>query len=197
MKVVLATNNQGKVMELRQLLKALPIEIMSLKDFPQMPEVEEDGETFQANALKKAKEVCEYNGLVAMADDSGLEVDYLDGAPGVYSARFAGEPKNDDANNQKLLDLLAGVADDQRTARFRCAIAIYTPEGEQFVTEGTCEGRIGHQLQGGGGFGYDPLFYLPEYNQTFAEISLELKNQISHRGRATVQAVEILKKLVG
>lgn len=196
MKLVLATNNQGKVKELRELLKELPIEIMSLQDFPQMPEVEEDGQTFQANALKKAREVAEYTGLVAMADDSGLEVDYLERAPGVYSARFAGEPKSDDANNQKLLSLLSGVADEQRAARFRCAIAIYTPAGEQYLTDGSCEGRIGHELQGNAGFGYDPLFYLPQYDQTFAEIPLDLKNQISHRGKATAQAIEIIKKLV-
>lgn len=196
MKLVLATNNQGKVRELRELLKDLPIEILSLQDFPDLPEVEEDGDTFQENALKKAREVAGYTGLLAMADDSGLEVDYLKGAPGVYSARFAGEPKNDEANNEKLLQLLEGVPEKQRTGRFRCAIALCTPDGEEYVVEGTCEGVVGTSLEGAGGFGYDPLFYLPEYRQTFAQLDLGVKNQISHRGKATLKAVEKLKDLI-
>lgn len=195
MKLVLATRNQGKVREMSELLGPQGIEIISLAEFPELGDVEEDGDTFRENAIKKASAVCEQTGLMALADDSGLEVDALDGAPGVHSARFAGEPKDDAANNRKLLDLLSGVPPEQRTARFRCVIAIAVPDGWAYTADGTCEGVIAEEPRGSGGFGYDPLFYLPEYGKTFAELDLETKNKISHRGRALAGALDILSEL--
>lgn len=192
-KLVLATNNQGKVNELAELLKDLNVMILSLKDFPDIPEVIEDGETFAENALIKASAVCRATGILTLADDSGLEVDALNGAPGVYSARFAGPQKNDADNNQKLLSLLVEIPEEKRTARFRCSIALMTPEGMEKVFEGTCEGYIGQELRGKQGFGYDPLFYLPEFGKTFAELDLNIKNNISHRGKAFSKAVEYLQ----
>lgn len=197
MKLVLATGNQGKVRELKAVLNGFDVEVLSLKDFPQIGEIVEDGQTFAENALKKARTVTEATRLVAVADDSGLEVDCLGGAPGIYSARFAGEGKNDLDNNMKLLSLLEGVPDEKRTARFRCVIAIATPEGEVFTEEGTCEGVIGREMRGDQGFGYDPLFYLPEYGKTFAELDLSTKNRISHRGRALARAKNVLAGIIG
>jgi XTP/dITP diphosphohydrolase len=195
MKLVLATNNQGKVTELDELLKPLGFQVIPIGEYPGFKEVEEDGETFAANAIKKAKAAAEFTGELALADDSGLEVDALDGAPGVHSARFAGEPKDDDANNAKLLRLLDNIPPEKRTARFRCVIAIAEPNGTTQTTDGTCEGLILRELKGEGGFGYDPLFYVPEYKQTFAELNLENKNSISHRGKALKKAMELLKSL--
>lgn len=192
MKLVLATGNQGKVRELRTILSDLKVEVYSLKDFPEIGEIVEDGATFMENAIKKAKVVTEVTNLVALADDSGLEVDYLDGAPGIYSARFAGEGKNDADNNEKLLSLMRDVPTEKRTARFRCVIAICTPGGKTYNADGTCEGIIGFKPKGHKGFGYDPLFYLPEYNRTFAELDAELKNKISHRGQALGKAKIVL-----
>ncbi|MHB9095779.1 MAG: RdgB/HAM1 family non-canonical purine NTP pyrophosphatase, partial [Eubacteriales bacterium] len=162
MKIVLATGNQGKVHELKAILSNLDVEVLSLKDFPEIDEIVEDGSTFEENAVKKAKAVTDATNLIAVADDSGLEVDCLGGAPGIYSARFAGEGKNDTDNNLKLLSLLKETPDEKRTARFRCVIAICTPCGERFTAEGACEGMIGHEMRGDKGFGYDPLFFLPE-----------------------------------
>ncbi len=195
MKIVLATQNAGKVRELRAILADLPVEVLSMADFPDIPEVLEDGQTFTENALKKAKTVCEATGLLAVADDSGLEVDYLDGAPGIYSARFAGAGRNDLDNNMKLLGLLHDLPMEKRTARFRCVIAVVTPCGETYTAEGTCAGLIGYDMQGAEGFGYDPLFYLPEYKKTFAELELSLKNTISHRGQAVAQLKNILANI--
>lgn len=192
MKIVLATGNQGKVNEIKAILQDLDVEVLSLKDFPEIDEIVEDGATFAENAVKKAKAVTEATGLVAVADDSGLEVDYLDGAPGIYSARFAGEDKDDVANNMKLLGLMEGAPDDQRTARFRCVIAITTPCGDVFTAKGACIGIIGDEIKGNKGFGYDPLFYLPEYDRTFAELDPGIKNKISHRGRALAQMKSVL-----
>ncbi|MDD3653660.1 MAG: XTP/dITP diphosphatase, partial [Desulfotomaculaceae bacterium] len=177
MKLVLATNNQGKVREMSKILAAYGIEVLSLRDFPLIGDIEEDGDTFKSNAIKKATVTAELSGLTALADDSGLEVDYLNGAPGVFSARFAGEEKSDQANNKKLLNLLAGVPPEKRTARFQCVIAIARPGGPVYTVQGTCEGMIAGEPRGEGGFGYDPLFYLPEYEKTFAEIDIELKNR--------------------
>lgn len=196
MKLVLATGNQGKVRELRTILGDLNIEVYSLKDFPEVGEIVEDGATFTENAIKKAKVVAQVTNLVALADDSGLEVDYLDGAPGIYSARFAGEGKSDADNNEKLLTLLREVPRDKRTARFRCVIAICTPSGQVYATDGACEGIIGFELKGDKGFGYDPLFYLPEYDQTFAELDSGLKNKISHRGQALAKAKNVLAEVL-
>ena len=196
MRLVLATRNKGKVRELRELLKDYQVEVLSLEDYPDFPEVEEDGATFEVNAIKKAKETAAYTKLVALADDSGLEVDYLNGQPGVHSARFAGEPKDDQANNGKLLKLLEGVPAEERSARFRCVAAVAVPDGSVYTAEGFCTGVIGTNLRGEKGFGYDPLFFLPEYDKTFAELDLSLKNKISHRGRALCEVKVILSKLV-
>lgn len=194
MKLVLATHNLGKVQELRELLSNTNFEVLSLAQYPNMTEVIEDGKTFRENAIKKAREVCSVLGEIALADDSGLEVDYLNGAPGVYSARFAGEGHNDTANNQKLLQLLDNVPNEQRTARFRCVVAVATPGGLVETFDGVCEGIIVTKERGGNGFGYDPLFEVPEYNKTFAELDEQVKNAISHRGRALQKAKGVLER---
>ncbi|WP_273484080.1 XTP/dITP diphosphatase [Desulforamulus ruminis] len=195
MKLVLATNNRGKVEELASMLQPLGFQVVPIGEYPGFVEVEEDGDTFMANAVKKARAAAEFTGQMSLADDSGLEVDALKGAPGVYSARFAGEPTDDAANNRKLLKLLEGVPPEKRTARFKCVIAIAEPGGRIHTAEGSCEGQILQELKGKGGFGYDPLFYISQYKQTFAEIDMNQKNAISHRGRALSKAVEILKHL--
>jgi len=195
MKLVLATRNHGKIREMAEILAPLNIEVLSMDAFPDFPEVEEDGETFLENAVKKARVTAQATGEIALADDSGLEVDCLDGRPGVHSARFAGEPKDDRANNEKLLSLMVDVPPERRTARFRCAIAVVTPGGEVHTTDGICEGVIIREPRGGGGFGYDPLFYLRQYGKTFAELDLATKNKISHRGRALAGVLDILAEL--
>lgn len=196
MKLVLATHNRGKVRELRELLSGTGMEVVSLAAYPGVQEVKEDGTTFEENAIKKAREVAQAVGEIALADDSGLEVDYLDGAPGVYSARFAGEQHDDAANNRKLLQLMSGVPPEKRTARFRCVVAIATPGGKTETAEGTCEGLITTEPRGSGGFGYDPLFLVPAYSKTFAELDAAEKNLISHRGRALRNAVHLLEKIL-
>ncbi len=195
MKIVLATKNKGKYFELKKLLEQHGYEAVPLEAFSGIEAIAEDGETFRENAVKKAAYVCEKTGMMTLADDSGLEVDFLNGAPGVLSSRFAGEDGNDEANNQKLLSLLEGVPPEQRTARFRCVVAIAVPEGWVYTAEGSCEGIILDKPRGSGGFGYDPLFFLPEYGKTFAELDLEIKNKISHRARAMEGALDILAEL--
>ncbi|MCO5385839.1 XTP/dITP diphosphatase [Desulfosporosinus sp.] len=195
MRIILATQNKGKIRELQELLADEEIEVLSLQDIKDWEEVEENGETFADNASLKAKAAVKKTGLIALADDSGLEVDALDGAPGVYSARFAGEPKDDERNNDKLLQLLETVADDQRQARFRCALVVATPEGEEFLTEGTVEGQILTQRRGTDGFGYDPLFFVPEYARTMAELTIAEKNKLSHRAQAFRKVIPILQAL--
>ncbi|WP_047811586.1 XTP/dITP diphosphatase [Desulfosporosinus acididurans] len=197
MKILLATQNQGKVRELQELLADEEIEVVSLRDLPDWEEVEENGETFAENAALKARAAVQRTGLIALADDSGLEVDALNGAPGVFSARFAGEPKDDERNNDKLLGLLETIPDDKRTARFRCALVIAIPEGKEYLTEGTVEGKILRERRGTDGFGYDPLFLVPELGRTLAEISLTEKNDLSHRARAFRKAIPILQRLKG
>ena len=197
MKIILATQNQGKVRELQELLSDEDIEVLSLLDIPDWEDVEENGETFADNAALKARAAVLRTGLIALADDSGLEVDALDGRPGVYSARFAGEPKDDERNNDKLLQLLEVVSDDKRTARFSCALVLATPDGEEFLTEGTVEGRILRQRRGKGGFGYDPLFFVAEFARTMAELNLAQKNKLSHRAQAFHKVIPILQALKG
>ena len=187
--LVFATRNPGKLVELRELLAGLPIEVRSLDEVDRsVPEVIEDGDTFEANARKKALEVSRATGLPALADDSGLEIDALDGRPGVHSARYAGAHGADEANNDKVLAELSDVPDDRRTARFRSVLALADVAGElgdEVVTsEGSCEGFILRERRGTGGFGYDPLFYAPELGCTFAEAGSGSKNQLSHRARA-------------
>ncbi len=181
---MLASRNIGKLKELQALLAGLPWQVTSILDYPEVPEVEEDGATFRENAIKKASVVAEKLKLWTLADDSGLEVDFLNGAPGVYSARFAGLHGDDRKNIEKLLSLLAGVSWAQRTARFRSVLAFASPEGQLWTTEGECVGFIALEPRGEGGFGYDPVFYLPERGLTMAELPEEEKNQISHRAVA-------------
>jgi len=192
--IVIASRNEHKVEEIRKLLTGLAVEVLSLKEFPNAPEVEEDGDTFQANALKKARVISRFTGLAALADDSGLEVDCLRGKPGVRSARFAGEHASDAENNKKLLAYLAGVPREHRTAQFRSVIALVSPKGAERLVEGVCRGVIIEEERGSGGFGYDPLFLVPHLGKTFAELSMEEKNRISHRGRALQQVVPIIRE---
>jgi len=193
--LVIASRNEKKKKELLQIIGDINLEVVTLNEFPDAPEVEEDGLTFRENATKKAREIARFTGCLTLADDSGLEVDALGGRPGVYSARFAGEPSDDERNNQKLLDLLQGIPAQERTARFRCVIAIAFPDGRVETTEGACEGRIGFNPGGQGGFGYDPLFIPDGFSQTFAELSPEVKNRISHRGKALQAASKLLRSL--
>lgn len=182
--IVLATRNQGKVKEIKKWLSPLGIQVESLSEYPDAPEVVEDRETFQENAIKKAETICAYLNKPCLADDSGLEVDALGGRPGVYSARFAGPDADDEANNRKLISLIRDIPYGERTARFRSVIALAVPGEDTLVTEGTCEGHILAEPTGDGGFGYDPLFFLPELEKTMAELTTEEKNRISHRGKA-------------
>ena len=182
-RIVLATRNQGKVRELRDLLADLKVKVVPVSEFPGCPEVEETGETFEENALLKARAVAAFTGELALADDSGLEVDALGGRPGVRSARFAGPEASDEENNRKLLELLREVPAEGRTARFRSVVAIASPSGRAATAEGFCEGLIGFEPRGQGGFGYDPLFIVPD-GSTFAELDERTKNRISHRGLA-------------
>jgi XTP/dITP diphosphohydrolase len=169
----------------------LEFEIVGLDQFPEIGEVAEDGDTFIDNALKKARERAQATGLLTLADDSGLAVDCLDGAPGVYSARYAGENASDQENNQKLREALEDIPREQRTASFKCAMALVDPENnEEIVVEGSCEGIIELEPRGENGFGYDPYFFLPGYGKTMAELPLKVKNQISHRARALVKIKE-------
>ena len=192
--LVIASRNEHKVEELRQLLKGLAIDVLSLKDFPDAPEVEEDGNTFEANALKKARTIAQHTNHTVLADDSGLEVDVLGGQPGVHSARFAGEYASDEENNRKLIGLLEGVSAKDRTARFRCVIALVNPSGHERLVEGVCLGLIIDKPQGSGGFGYDPLFMVPDTGMTFAQLSSDEKNRISHRGKALQEALPIISQ---
>lgn len=195
MKIILATQNQGKLRELQELLVDKTIDVLSLKDIPDWEDVEENGVTFADNAALKARAAARKTGLIALADDSGLEVDALNGAPGVYSARYDGEPKDDERNNDKLLQQLESTSDDKRTARFRCALVVVTPEGEEFLTEGAVEGQIIRERRGQDGFGYDPIFYVPEYARTMAELTLTEKNKLSHRAQAFRKVIPILQAL--
>jgi XTP/dITP diphosphohydrolase len=183
--LVLATRNAGKIVEFRALLADFSVEFKSLKDFGPIPEVAEDGQTFEDNAVKKARFTARVLGLPALADDSGLMVNALGNMPGVRSARYAGEGATDAANNLKLLEEMADVAD--RDATFMCVITIAVPRGPALVYEGSCEGRIHETLAGSRGFGYDPLFYYPPLGKTFAQMSPQEKNQVSHRGKAMAE----------
>ena len=182
--LVLATTNRGKLREAKAVLSELPIEIKSIDDFPGIAVPEETGATFEENAALKALHYARATGHWALADDSGLEVDALGGAPGVHSARYAGNQSGDRANNRKLLTALAGVPADRRTARFRCAVALADPEGVIASASGRIQGLIVDEPRGDNGFGYDPHFYVPEFGMTTAQMSPEQKNRISHRGQA-------------
>lgn len=181
--LILATRNPDKIIEIKNALSGLFFNILTLDSFPEIPEVIEDGETIEANAEKKARTIYEATGMVSLADDTGLEVDYLNGKPGVCSSRFAGEDATYDMNNEKLLTRLKNVPRHKRQAKFRCVMAIMRDDKLELF-EGMCLGYILTEKRGQHGFGYDPVFYVPEYQQTFAEMPLSLKNQISHRGIA-------------
>ncbi len=183
-RLVIATNNRGKIKEFSELLQALNITVKTLDYFPSFKLVEETGQTFAENACLKAGSVAAKYGLPALGDDSGLEVDFLNGAPGVYSARFAGKLAGDKCNNNKLLALLENVPWEQRTARFRCVAALVDSNGKVNYGEGVLEGLITFEPRGDQGFGYDPLFLLPEYGKTLAELGAGIKNKLSHRARA-------------
>ena len=195
MEIILATHNEGKLREIRDLLNGLDVEILSLKDIPQAPVIQETGSSFRENALLKAETIASFTNKLTIADDSGLEVDALDGKPGIYSARFAGENAKDDENNQELLNRMRGVPIEKRGAVFKCAIAIVDPEGKEEIVEGKCSGIIQFEEKGTFGFGYDPLFFVPEYGKTFAELTPEMKNTISHRAQAIKKLRKVLKKI--
>ncbi len=194
-RMVIASHNANKVREIRQILGDLGFDVVSAAEFPEVPEVEEDGVTFAENALKKARTVAEALGELTLADDSGLEVDALGGRPGVYSARYAGEPKSDARNNAKLLRELAGVPPEQRGAQFRCIMALVYPNGFEQVFEGICRGCMASEPRGETGFGYDPLFVVPEHGKTMAELGQTIKNCISHRSKALEQLKDALGKM--
>ena len=192
--LLVASGNKGKLREFGELLRGVVDTILSPADFPELPEVEEDGDTFEANAIKKALSAARFTGKPVLADDSGLCVDYLGGRPGVFSARFAGESASDAENNALLLRELAGVPSENRTAAFHCVIALCLPDGSCQSFDGMLPGVILEAPRGEGGFGYDPLFLVPEYGQTFSELPMEIKNVISHRGRAMQMLKEALER---
>ena len=194
MKLLIATHNKGKKAEYTHIFRDLGIELLSLANLAVDTAIEETGKTYAENALLKARSHAADTGLVTLADDSGLDVDALDGAPGIYSARYAGEEASDRDRYQLLLRNLESVPDERRTARFRCAIALVWPDGREMVVEGACEGCIAHEPRGENGFGYDPVFFVPDYECTMAELPPEVKNRISHRARAAVKAREILRR---
>ena len=194
-KIIFATGNENKMKEIRMILSDLGMPILSQKEAGISVDVVEDGTTFEENALIKATEIAKYTeNCIVLADDSGLEIDYLNKEPGIYSARYAGVDTSYDIKNNLLLERLLGVPDEKRTARFVCAIAAAFPDGTTEVVRGTIEGIIGHKIAGANGFGYDPIFYVPEYGCTTAEMSPELKNELSHRGNALRMMREIMEK---
>jgi len=192
---MIATRNKGKIREIREALNGLDLRIYALSDFPNVPNIEEDGKNFTENALKKARFYSKYFEMMTVADDSGLEVDSLKGLPGIYSARYAGEGASSQANNQKLLSALEGVPVSKRGAKFKCLLAMVSPDGKEAIAEGSCNGSIGFREKGKRGFGYDPLFILPKYGKTMAQLSLEEKNKISHRGKALRKIRKLMKSL--
>jgi len=192
-KIVFATGNENKMKEIRMILSDLGMPILSMKEAGIDVDVVEDGSTFEENAMIKATEIAKHTeNCIVLADDSGLEIDYLNGEPGIYSARYLGVDTSYDIKNQILLDKLQGVPDEKRTARFVCAIAAAFPDGTTEVVRGTIEGIIGYEIAGENGFGYDPIFYLPEYGCTTAELSPEKKNELSHRG----VALRVMRKIM-
>jgi len=196
-KILIATKNQGKVAEIKDLVKDIPITFLSLSDFPNIPDVIEDGVTFEENALKKARTIAAKTGLPSLADDSGLCIDALGGQPGVFSSRYAGEQTSDLEKCKHILEEMSEIPDNSRSARFVCVLAFVFPHGEEHIFEGVCEGRITRELRGSLGFGYDPIFYYEEAQMTFAEMSSESKNKVSHRGQALRKFAEYLRQNFG
>lgn len=193
-RMIFATGNENKMKEIREILGALPLEILSMKEAGVSADIVEDGKTFEENALIKARAICKLAGEMVLADDSGLEIDYLNKEPGIYSARYMGEDTSYHIKNKSLIDRLEGVPDEKRTARFVCAIAAVFPDGKELVVRGTVEGIIGYEEKGENGFGYDPIFYLPERGCTTAELPPEEENSISHRGNALRLMKELLER---
>lgn len=190
-KIIFATKNKGKMNEIKAVLGD-SFEVLSMQEAGIDIEVTEDGKSFEENAMKKAAEIMKLSQTIVLADDSGLEVDYLDKAPGIYSARFMGEDTSYEIKNREILKRLEGVKEDERSARFVCAIAAAFPDGRRESVRAAVEGIIGYEIKGENGFGYDPIFYVPEYGKTTAELSMEEKNKISHRGKALRKMKEIL-----
>jgi XTP/dITP diphosphohydrolase len=193
LEIIIATKNLSKVKEIKDILDNSNIKILTKKDFPQLPKIDEDGETFQENALKKACKISEYTGKVCLADDSGLEIDYLEGKPGIYSSRWG---NNDEERINKVLNLLENVPENKRNAKFVCVLVLAFPDGRKYMVKEECPGKISFIPRGKYGFGYDPIFLIPEYNQTFAELGDKIKNQISHRGKALRRMIKIINELV-
>lgn len=192
-KIIFATGNEGKMKEIRMILSDLPVEVVSMKEAGICADIVEDGATFEENALIKAREIHRLTGELVLADDSGLEVDYMDKAPGVYSARFLGEDTSYAIKNQYIIDQLKNAQGNERSARFVCVIAAVFPDGTTKTCRGTIEGEIGYKPEGENGFGYDPIFYVPEYGCSTAALEPEIKNKISHRGKALEAMKEILR----
>lgn len=193
-RIVFATGNAGKMREIRMIMEDMGMEILSMKEIGINPDIVEDGTTFTENAIIKAKAVAALTDAIVLADDSGLEIDALNKEPGIYSARYMGENTSYRIKNANLIERLEGVPDEKRTARFVCAIAAVLPNGELLTTLGTVEGRIGYEEKGANGFGYDPIFFLPEFGCTSAELTDEQKNEISHRGKALRAMKELLQE---
>ncbi|RGY98553.1 RdgB/HAM1 family non-canonical purine NTP pyrophosphatase [Clostridium sp. AM58-1XD] len=196
-KIVFATGNEGKMKEIRLILSDLGMEILSMKEAGADMDIEENGSSFEENAEIKARAVWEKTGGIVLADDSGLVVDYLNGEPGIYSARYLGEDTPYETKNQMILDRVKEATGEERSARFICAIVAVLPDGSVLHTEASMEGRIAEKAAGNGGFGYDPILYIPEFGVTSAELTIDQKNRISHRGKALELMKEELKKLYG
>lgn len=193
-KIIFATGNAGKLKEIKMILEDLPVEVVSMKEAGINIDIEENGKTFEENAIIKAEAIRDISGCIVLADDSGLEVDYMDKAPGIYSARFLGSDTSYVVKNNYILDKLKGVPDELRTARFVCVVAAAFPNGDTKTCYATIEGIIGHESAGENGFGYDPIFYVPEYHCTTAEMDLETKNVISHRGKALRAIADVIRE---
>lgn len=193
-RIVFATGNAGKIKEIRMIMEDTGMEVVSMKDAGIRVDIEENGQSYEENALIKARAVAAFTKDIVMADDSGLEIDYLNKEPGIYSARYLGEDTPYSVKNANLINRLEGVPDEERTARFVCAIAAVMPDGRELTTRATIEGRIGYEEKGANGFGYDPIFYVPRFDKTTAELTEEEKNQVSHRGKALQLMKEELKK---
>lgn len=193
-KIVFATTNKNKIREVNMMMEGFDVKLIPMSELGIDVDIEETGTTFEENAIIKAKAICDLTGEIALADDSGLEVDYLDGAPGVYSSRFLGEDTPYEIKNDYIIDKLKDAKGDERSARFACAMAMVFPDGDVETCYGTIEGLIGYEQRGNNGFGYDPIVYVPEYEMTTGEMTPELKNSISHRGKALEQMKEVMKR---
>lgn len=195
-KIIFATSNAGKMKEIREILKDLNVEILSMKEAGIDADIVEDGKNFEENALIKARTIRELTGCLVLADDSGLEVDALNKEPGIYSARYMGEDTSYDLKNANIIERLSGLSGEERSARFVCVIAAVFPDGSEETCQGTIEGQIAYASAGENGFGYDPIFYVPEYDCTTAQLTPEQKNEISHRGKALKAMKEVIRQRI-